>query len=125
MARTSGKVTMKEVAAEAGVSYQTVSRAINGQEDISPETRDRVLKAVSDLGYRPNRMAGALRGGNSKVIGLIVSDLANSFHAEVAAGVEAEANSRGYFVILANSSEDLLRERQAVSNLFERRVEGL
>ncbi|MEP4209472.1 LacI family DNA-binding transcriptional regulator, partial [Marinobacter alexandrii] len=89
------------------------------------ETRDRVLKAVSDLGYRPNRMAGALRGGNSKVIGLIVSDLANSFHAEVAAGVEAEANSRGYFVILANSSEDLLRERQAVSNLFERRVEGL
>lgn len=125
MKRSSGKVTIKDVAARAGVSYQTVSRAINGQGDISPETRERVLKAIRELGYRPNRLAGALRGNNSRVIGLVVSDLANSFHAEVAAGVEAEADGKGYSVIFANSGEDILRERHAVANLFERRVEGL
>ncbi|MEQ8429811.1 MAG: LacI family DNA-binding transcriptional regulator [Silicimonas sp.] len=118
-------VTIKDVAEKAGVSYQTVSRAINGQGEISVETRKRVMAAAKELGYRQNRLAGALRGQNSKVIGLVVSDLANSFHSEVAAGVEAEADSKGYSVILANSNEDPLRERQAVANLYERRVEGL
>jgi len=118
-------VTLKDVAQRAGVSYQTVSRAINGHADINAETRERVLKIARQLGFRPNRLAGSLRTSQSQVIGLVVSDIENSFHAEVAAGVEAEANSRGFSVILANSGEDLFRERQAVTNLFERRVDGL
>lgn len=117
--------TLKDVAKEAGVSYQTVSRAINARSDINAETRERIMQIIARLGYSPNRLAGSLRSKHTKVIGLIVSDLENSFHAEVAVGVEAEAESRGFSVILANSGEDLLRERQAVRNLVERRVDGL
>lgn len=117
--------TLKDVARAAGVSYQTVSRAINARSDISSETRERIMEIIGRLGYSPNRLAGSLRSRHTKVIGLVVSDLENSFHAEVAVGVEAEAESQGYSVILANSGEDLIRERQAVRNLVERRVDGL
>lgn len=123
--RKNRPVTLKDVAEKAGVSYQTVSRAINGHSDISPKTRERVNRIIEELGYSPNRLAGSLRAKYTKVVGLIVSDIENSFHAEVAAGVEAEAESQGFSVILANSGEDILRERQAVRNLFERRVDGM
>lgn len=123
--RNRRSTTLKDVARAAGVSYQTVSRAINGYAEISPQTRQKVLQITKRLGYRPNRLAGSLRSNQSKVIGLIVSDIENVFFAEVAAGVEAEARSRGYSVFLANSGEDITRERQAVTSLFERRVDGL
>jgi LacI family transcriptional regulator len=118
-------VTLKDVARRASVSYQTVSRAVNGHSDISPETRTRILRIAERLGYSPNRLAGSLRTNQSKVIGLVVSDIENVFFAEVASGVEAEARSRGYSVLLANSGEDNLREREAVRSLVERRVDGL
>ncbi len=118
-------VTIKNVAAAAGVSYQTVSRAINGYTDINAETRQKVLQIAEELGYRPNRLAGGLRSAQSKAIGLVVSDLENGFFAEVAAGVEAEATDQGYSVLLANTNEDIARERAAVCGLFERRVDGL
>lgn len=123
--RTSRTVTLKDVARRAGVSYQTVSRAVNGHADISPETRARILRIAERLGYSPNRLAGSLRTNQSKVIGLVVSDIENIFFAEVASGVEAAARSRGYSVLLANSGEDKLREREAVRSLVERRVDGL
>lgn len=120
-----GSVTIKHVAAAAGVSYQTVSRAINGFAEINPETRRKVLEVAEELGYRQNRLAGGMRTAHTKVVGLVVSDLANTFFAEVAAGIEAEATERGYSVILANSGEDVGRERAAVRTLLERRVDGL
>ncbi|UJX46308.1 LacI family DNA-binding transcriptional regulator [Xanthobacter sp. YC-JY1] len=118
-------VTLKDVAAAAGVSYQTVSRAINGFGEINAETSQRVLKIAAELGYRPNRLANSLRSAQSKALGLVVSDIENLFFAEVAAGVEAEATERGYSVLLANTSEDIHRERTAILNLFESRVDGL
>ncbi|MBN8964400.1 MAG: LacI family DNA-binding transcriptional regulator [Rhizobiales bacterium] len=123
--RNPRSTTLKDVARAAGVSYQTVSRAINGYPEISPATREKILRITKRLGYRPNRLAGSLRSKQSSVIGLVVSDIENVFFAEVVAGVESEARGRGYSVILANSSEDIVRERQAVISLFERRVDGL
>jgi LacI family transcriptional regulator len=123
--RKPAAVTMKDVAREAGVSYQTVSRAINGYPEISPETRKKVLHITERIGYRPNRLAGSLRTSQSNVLGLIVSDVENVFFAEVAGGVEAEATRNGYSMLLANSGEDIARERRAVTSLFERRVDGL
>ncbi|CAJ2816772.1 ribose operon repressor [Burkholderia pseudomallei] len=118
-------VTLKDVAREAEVSYQTVSRAINGYDEISAETREKVLDVCRRLGYRPNRLAGSLRSKRSNVVGLIVSDIENVFFAEVASGVESEARHKGYSVLLANTAEDIVREREAVGQLFERRVDGL
>lgn len=123
--KPSTPVTLKDVGRRAGVSYQTVSRAINGYPEIKPETRERVLRVARQLRYRPNRLAGSLRTNRSHAIGLIMSDVENVFFAEVVSGVEAEASLRGYSVILANSGEDIGRERRAVAALMERRVDGL
>jgi len=117
--------TLKSVARAAGVSYQTVSRAVNGDSGINAETRRRVLQFAQELGYRTNRLAISLRSAQSRAIGLVISDLQNLFYAEVAAGVEAQATDAGYSVILANTGEDIHRERTVVLGLFERRVDGL
>lgn len=117
--------TLKDVARLAGVSYQTVSRAVNGQPEISAETRENVLRAAQSLGYRVNRVAGSLRSRRTGAIGLVMSDIENAFFAEVVSGVEAEARARGYSVFLANSNEDLEREREVTLGLLERRVDGL
>lgn len=117
--------TLKDVGKQAGVSYQTVSRVMNGSERVSPATRDLVIAAAQQLGFRMNRVAGSLRTNRSRTIGLVMSDVANLFFAEVVGGVEAEAALNHYSVILANSGEDLERERAAVMGLMERRVDGL
>lgn len=117
--------TLKDVAREAQVSMQTVSRAVNGHSEISEETRERVMAICRKLGYRPNRLAGSLRAKHSKVIGLVVSDIENAYFAEVVSGAEAETTAHGWSLLLANSSEDLEREQKAVASLFERRVDGL
>jgi LacI family transcriptional regulator len=118
-------VTLKDVGREAGVSYQTVSRVVNGIAGVKEGTRKRVLEAAQKLGFHPNRVAYSLRTNRSKTIGLIMADIENVFFAEVVGGVEAEASRQGYSVILANSSEDLEREVRAVFGLMERRVDGL
>ncbi|WP_457093544.1 LacI family DNA-binding transcriptional regulator [Microvirga sp. P5_D2] len=121
----SSAVTLKDVGREAGVSYQTVSRVVNGTAGVKDETRKRVLEAAQKLGFHPNRVAHSLRTSRSKAIGLIMADIENVFFAEVVGGVEAEASRQGYSVILAHSSEELEREVRAVFGLMERRVDGL
>jgi LacI family transcriptional regulator len=98
---------------------------MNGSALVSPTTRDQVLAAAQELGFRVNRVAGSLRKNESRVIGLVMSDVANLSFAEVVGGVEAEAALHNYSVILANSGEDLERERAAVVGLLERRADGL
>lgn len=117
--------TLKDVGKQAGVSYQTVSRVMNGSERVSPETRDLVMAAAQQLGFRVNRVAGSLRTNRSRTIGLVMSDVANLFFAEVVGGVQAEAALNHYSVILANSNENLECEREVVTGLMERRVDGL
>jgi len=123
--RSAGPITLKDVAREANVSYQTVSRAVNGFPEVSPETRARVLRIAERMGYRPNRLAGSLRTNQTKVLGLVMSDIENVFFTEIVGGVEAEAAQQGYSVILANTHEDIERERGVVTSLLERRVDGL
>lgn len=117
--------TLKDVGRQAGVSYQTVSRVMNGSTQVSPATRDLVLSAAQQLGFRVNRVAGSLRKNQSQMIGLVMSDVANLFFAEVVGGVEAEAALHNYSVILANSGENLEHEKAAVIGLMEHRVDGL
>lgn len=118
-------ITLREVAKAADVSYQTVSRAVNDLPGINPETRSKVLRVVKELGYRRNSVAGSLRTNRSRAIGIVISDVENTFFGEIVQSVETEAYERGYSVVLANSSEDLAREQAAVGNLLERRVDGL
>jgi LacI family transcriptional regulator len=118
--------TMVDVAELAGVSLKTVSRVVNHEAGVRPETEARVRVAVESLGYRANDIARNLRRGRpSATIGLVIEDVRNPFYSAVARAVEQVARDHGYVVVIANSDEDAAAERTAVASLLERRVGGL
>jgi LacI family transcriptional regulator len=119
------RVTMADVAREAGVSLMTVSRAINGKDGISDATRARIQAIVDQLGYRPSDIARSLVTDRTGTIGLVVIDNSNPFFSEVARGVEHEAYAQGYNVFLCNTDESIERELAILRILEEKRVDGL
>jgi LacI family transcriptional regulator len=118
-------ITLREVAKLAGVSAMTVSRVVNGNAGVDPETQRRVEKAIVELNYVPNRLARSLVSRQTKTIGLIIPDVVNPFFAPVVRGAETTARKAGYRVLLCNSEGDLRLEREYVEDLVEHRVEGL
>ncbi len=118
-------MTMKEVAERAGVSASTVSHVLNGTRKVSDETRERVILAIEELGYRPNLLARSFRTRRTFTLGLLISDIQNPFFTSVVRGVEDVALSRGYHVFLCNTDEDIEREDEYVSELTRKRVDGL
>jgi LacI family transcriptional regulator len=118
--------TMVDVAELAGVSLKTVSRVVNHETGVRPETEGRVRAAVETLGYRANDIARNLRRGRpSATIGLVIEDVRNPFYSAVARAVEQVARDHGHAVVIANSDEDAAAERTAAVSLLERRVTGL
>jgi len=117
---------MRDVASEAGVSVKTVSRVVNRDPVVRPETAARVQAAIRRLGFRRDEMARALRtGGQSRMLGLVIKDLANPFYSAIARGVEEVTRGRSELVITGSSDEDPERERELALQLCERRVDGL
>lgn len=100
-----GVVTVHDVARRAGVSISTVSRSLTAPERVADATRLRVLAAVSELGYRPNRAASGLRGGRTGAIGLMVPDIENPYFASIITGVGAAARGRGYGLFVVDTAE--------------------
>jgi LacI family transcriptional regulator len=121
----SAPVSIREVAAHAGVSVGTVSNVLNRPEIVARPTRDRVHAAIKALGFVRNEPARQLRAGRSRTIGLVVLDVANPFFTDVARGVEDEASMAGLSVILCNSDEQDGRERRYLELLEEHRVQGI
>ena len=119
------RVTMADVAREAGVSLMTISRVINDKGDVSPATRQRVLAIIERLGYRPSGIARGLATQRTGTLGLVLPDVANTFFANVARGAEQEAYARGYNVFLCNTNEDPQREIDLLQSLDEKRVDGV
>ena len=119
--------TMRDVARAAGVSAMTVSRVVNGEPTVLPETVARVERAIRRLGYQRNEAARRLRreGQPTQTIGLLVDDLANPFFAALAAAVEDAARQRNYVVLIGSSNDSLRREREVVSAFCARQVDGL
>ena len=120
-----GYITLKDVAKKAGVSLSAASRALNGRQDVSEETRKRISETARELGYVPNRFAASLKFQKTHTIGVIIEDNANPFWAEVLKGVESQAQEKGYQIILANTSRSYEREVRAIQTLIQRRVDGL
>lgn len=117
--------TLREVAEAAGVSISTVSRVVNGYEHVSEEVRRRVLQAIEELNYEPNLLAKALvRGRDTKQIGLLVHDVANTYFAEIASAVENVAFQHGYSVILCNSSHGRSINTY-LDTFWQRKVDGV
>jgi LacI family transcriptional regulator len=117
--------TIREVAQKAGVSYTTVSHVVNNTRFVSDDTRQRVLAAMKELGYRPNALARSLRRGETFTIGLILPDSANPFFAEIGRSIEDTAFRQGYNVILCNSENDLEKEQHYVDVLSKKQVDGI
>jgi LacI family transcriptional regulator len=98
-----GRVTITDVAREAGVSLMTVSRVINDKGEISSATRQHVLAVIERLGYRPSSIARGLATQRTGTLGLVVPDIANPFFSEVARGAEDRASAANYNVFVCNT----------------------
>ncbi|HKC29521.1 MAG TPA: LacI family DNA-binding transcriptional regulator [Jatrophihabitans sp.] len=121
----SESVSVVDVAAHAGVSLGTVSNVLNRPDRVAPATRDKVMRAIRELGFVRNEAARQLRAGRSRTIGLVVLDVGNPFFTDLAKGVETTAGKSGLSVILCNSNEDNDREQHYLSLLQEQRAFGI
>lgn len=112
--------TILDVAARAGVSRQTVTRALNDMADVSPATRDRVIAAARELNYRPNRSAQSMVRGRTTTIGLVLEDLANPYFAELASAFSNVAAERDWNVLLCNVGVDREKGRAHLASIVSR-----
>ena len=119
------KVTISDVARLAGVSTATVSHTINNTRYVSSETKEKVYKAIAELGYTPDASARSFRTGKKRTIGFIVPDIANKFFATMIESVENYLSAHGYQLIIANTKEDMDREETNIRLLTAGLVDGL
>jgi LacI family transcriptional regulator len=117
--------TIRDVAQHAGVSLSTVSHVVNGTRWVSDELRQRVERAMHELGFAPNTVAQSLRRNRTNTLGLVVYDIANPAFSLIASGVEAAAAERGYTIMLRQTGEDEAREATSLHLLRTRRVDGV
>ncbi|WP_127145553.1 LacI family DNA-binding transcriptional regulator [Pelagibacterium montanilacus] len=120
-----GKVTVIDIARAAGVSKSTVSLVLQGSPLVSEATRIKVNSVIRSLGYVYNRGAANLRQSRSRIIGIVVNDLTNSFFAEMAVGMDNIVESAGYIQFLAHTGENLDRQRAVISTMHEHGIAGL
>jgi len=116
---------MRDVASSADVSLKTVSRVVNGEPDVRPETAARVEAAIERLGFRRNEIAWSLRTSRAGAVGLVIEDLSNPFYSAIARAVENEAHDRGHALLIGSCEEDPARERALVLRLLRRWVDAL
>lgn len=121
----SRRVSIKDIAKAAGVSYSTVSRALNDSDLISGEVRERIHRLAQEMGYSPNALAQSLHSIRSHSIGVIITTVSDPFFAEVVQGVEETAKESGVSVFLATSNNDAAQELQIIETLSRRRVDGV
>ncbi|WP_438752422.1 LacI family DNA-binding transcriptional regulator [Pararhizobium sp. O133] len=121
------RVTVIDIARAAGVSKSTVSLVLQASPLVNEATRAKVNAVIRELGYVYNRGAANLRQSNSKskIIGIVVNDLTNSFFAELAVGVDMVVQSAGYVQFLSNSGESVDRQREVIASMREHGISGL
>jgi len=118
-------VTIYDVAREAGVSMATVSRVVNNNPNVKPQTRKKVFEAIERLGYRPNAVARGLASKKTTTVGVVIPDISNTMYSEVVRGIEDIANMYHYNIILCNSDKKKEKEIRVINTLLEKQVDGL
>ncbi len=117
--------TLRDVAALAGVSIATASKALNGRDQVHPETRERVIQAAAKVSFRPNPMAQGLLRGQTGTVGLLTDDLVGRFSLPILMGAEDEFGSGSVSIFLADARGDAIRARHHLQAFLDRRVDGL
>jgi LacI family transcriptional regulator len=123
--RPGDRVTIIDVAREANVSFATVSRVVNGKGYVSAQTRERVMQAMTRIGYTVNRQARVLAGGRTQVIGLLVPDLDTSYIGEILKGIDEELAAASYDLMLYTTHQRKTRESVYVNSLLNGMTDGL
>jgi LacI family transcriptional regulator len=118
-------ITIKDIARRAGVSYATVSRALNNHPEINIETRKKIARIAAEIGYQPNAIARGLVKKETNTIGLLIPDITNPFYPEVARGIEDAANETGYTIFLCNTNWKQEREENYLNVLHQKQVDGI
>lgn len=118
-------VTIYDVAREANVSMATVSRVVNGNPNVKPATRKKVLKTIEELGYRPNAVARGLASKKTTTVGVIIPDISSLFFSELARGIDDIANMYKYNIILSNSDQNTDKEITLINTMLEKQVDGI
>jgi len=119
------RISIKDIARQAGVSHSTVSRALSDSDLVSAPTKARIQHLASEMGYSPDAQARSLVKGRTMTIGVVVTTIADPFIAEVVQGIESTARDHDYSVILTSSSHEPEREIAAVDMLRSKRVDGV
>ncbi|MTD42210.1 catabolite control protein A [Erwinia sp. CPCC 100877] len=118
-------ITIYDVAREANVSMATVSRVVNGNPNVKPATRKKVLEVIDRLDYRPNAVARGLASKKTTTVGVIIPDVSNIFFASLARGIDDVATMYKYNIILANSDGNDQKEVNVLNNLLAKQVDGI
>ncbi|MDQ0215033.1 LacI family transcriptional regulator [Oikeobacillus pervagus] len=118
-------VTIYDVAREANVSMATVSRVVNGNPNVKPATRKKVLDVIERLGYRPNAVARGLASKKTTTVGVIIPDISNIFYAELVRGIEDIATMYKYNIILSNSDQNKEKELHLLNTMLGKQVDGI
>lgn len=118
-------ITIYDVAREAGVSMATVSRVVNGNPNVRPDTREKVLKVIEKLDYRPNAVARGLASRRTTTVGVLIPDLTNIFYASLARGIDDVATMYKYNIILASADETKNKMDMVLRSILAKQVDGL
>ncbi|MCS0671119.1 catabolite control protein A [Cytobacillus firmus] len=118
-------VTIYDVAREANVSMATVSRVVNGNPNVKPATRKKVMEVIDRLGYRPNAVARGLASKKTTTVGVIIPDISSTFFAELARGIEDIATMYKYNIILSNSDQNIEKELHLLNTMLGKQVDGI
>lgn len=118
-------ITIYDVAREANVSMATVSRVVNGNPNVKPTTRKKVLEVIERLGYRPNAVARGLASKKTTTVGVILPDVSSTLVAELARGIEDIATMYKYNIILSNSDQNMDKELHLLYTMLGKQVDGI
>ncbi|MGG0736661.1 catabolite control protein A [Niallia taxi] len=118
-------ITIYDVAREASVSMATVSRVVNGNPNVKPATRKKVLEVIDRLGYRPNAVARGLASKKTTTVGVVIPDISSTFYAELARGIEDIATMYKYNIILSNSDQNKDKELHLLNTMLGKQVDGI
>lgn len=118
-------ITIYDVAREANVSMATVSRVVNGNPNVKPATRKKVLEVISRLGYRPNAVARGLASKKTTTVGVIIPDISSTVFSELARGIEDIATMYKYNIILSNSDQNKDKELHLLNTMLGKQVDGI
>ncbi|MFN4189845.1 MAG: LacI family DNA-binding transcriptional regulator [Pseudothermotoga sp.] len=119
------KVTIKDIAKAVGVNVSTVSRALNGKPGVSDTLREKITQIADQMGYSPDMTATGLKKGKTKIIGVLIPDIANPFFAQIVRGMEKVFHPVGYHLLLCSTDEDPEHEEENLKTLMRQRVEGI